>query len=312
MIVANEINSINELSQKEGRKTAMSHIIRQIPFGGWKNCIQISNTVFDAVITTEVGPRIVRYGKVGGPNLLWLDEFTTGSTEETKTWRAYGGRSFDTCVGGEKRLVPENVPVAYTLTEDAIVFDPINQNGLEKQIKIRMCRRGGLEINQMVTNKGEANAAVAILGGTMMPGGGMYYLPGQISEGHHRPEVLYKGNSTPILTREETCDEYRICATSTAVWCGVFNRGSLLMITCPEDKKAEENLSLDVTPRYARLEICSPEKKLKPGDSLTQTEVWNIFPDIPLPESNAAAEKEMSGNRWFYDFVKKPVKGLDY
>jgi len=37
---------------------------------GWPNCIHISNGEVDLIGTTDVGPRIMRYGFVGQKNLF--------------------------------------------------------------------------------------------------------------------------------------------------------------------------------------------------------------------------------------------------
>ena len=39
-------------------------------YAGWPNCVWLSNGKVDVVVTTDVGPRIIRYGFVGGQNLL--------------------------------------------------------------------------------------------------------------------------------------------------------------------------------------------------------------------------------------------------
>ena len=49
-------------------------------FGGWPNCIRLSNGDIELVATTDVGPRIIRLGFVGGQNLFKNYEATLGRT----------------------------------------------------------------------------------------------------------------------------------------------------------------------------------------------------------------------------------------
>ena len=72
----------------------MVHTIKKINYAGWNDCVYLSNGVFEAVVSTQVGPRILRYSRVGGPNLFYLDEYAAGMTEELKVWRLYGGHTF--------------------------------------------------------------------------------------------------------------------------------------------------------------------------------------------------------------------------
>jgi hypothetical protein len=39
-------------------------------YQGWPNCYRISNGVVEAIVTGDVGPRVIRYGFVGGQNLF--------------------------------------------------------------------------------------------------------------------------------------------------------------------------------------------------------------------------------------------------
>lgn len=43
-------------------------IIEEIEFRGWKNCVHMSNGIIELIATTEVGPRIISFGFIGGPN----------------------------------------------------------------------------------------------------------------------------------------------------------------------------------------------------------------------------------------------------
>jgi len=59
-------------------------------FEGWPNCIRMSNREIELIITTDVGPRIIRCGYINGQNLLYIagtEKGTTGGSE----WHIYGG-----------------------------------------------------------------------------------------------------------------------------------------------------------------------------------------------------------------------------
>ena len=44
--------------------------LKEIDFENYGKCVQLSNGVIDVVVTIDCGPRIVRFGFVGGENVL--------------------------------------------------------------------------------------------------------------------------------------------------------------------------------------------------------------------------------------------------
>lgn len=296
----------------------MAHIVRVIPYAGWKNCIHITNTVFEAVITAEVGPRIVRFSRVGGPNMLWLDEFAAGQTEETKTWRAYGGHSFDAIVDDEAYLPPENQPVGYELMADGVQFAPVEKDGLSKTIAVRMCRRGGLEIKETITNLGSEPRRVTVNGHTLLRGGGVAAVPfGQEDDvlcGSVCPEIE-RGERLALIEHDESePNGFRLHFGLEELWCGYFSQGNLFIMTSPKQEEPcanGVNLSLEASARRFRMSSYSPEKTLQSGESFLHTEVWNIFTGMPSPCCEEEAEAMLKNNKYFYEFCKKPVPCID-
>ena len=44
--------------------------IEKMEYKGWPNCYRLSNNLIDLVVTTDVGPRIIRYSFPGEDNIL--------------------------------------------------------------------------------------------------------------------------------------------------------------------------------------------------------------------------------------------------
>ena len=42
----------------------------KVNYGGWPNCIRLTNGQVELIITTDVGPRVIRFGFAGGQNLF--------------------------------------------------------------------------------------------------------------------------------------------------------------------------------------------------------------------------------------------------
>ena len=48
----------------------MSVTIKKVAYRGWQNCCRIANGKTELIVTTDVGPRVIRFGSVGGQNLF--------------------------------------------------------------------------------------------------------------------------------------------------------------------------------------------------------------------------------------------------
>jgi hypothetical protein len=63
----------------------------RVEYHGWKECWKLANGTVDLVFVPKIG-RIMRYGKVGGPNVLWENPKMLGKLPiETKDWQNFGG-----------------------------------------------------------------------------------------------------------------------------------------------------------------------------------------------------------------------------
>ena len=68
--------------------------VKTVTYNGWKGAVQMSNGTVEIVIVPQIG-RIMRYGFVGGPNMLWNNIALAGKTTDlasaSKDWNNYGG-----------------------------------------------------------------------------------------------------------------------------------------------------------------------------------------------------------------------------
>ncbi len=300
---------------------AMVHTIKKINYAGWDDCVYLSNGICEAVVSTQIGPRILRYSLVGGPNLFYLDEYAAGMTEELNLWRMYGGHTFDFSIDGKKILLPENAPVGVKLEASSMHFDSMvmGNTGITKQISIRMCRRGGLEVKETLTNISNAAINVRAEASTNVVPGGVAALPATASSIVTPPQDADLrrtrfGKELCLVSADPVRNgEFALDFQASERWCGYFNRNCLFIITTPpEDTYEGANIGISGTPNRMTITTYSNPVTLAPGESYTHTEVFNIFIENPIPATEEEALKGLHNNKYFYEFVKSPVKGLDY
>ena len=112
-------------------------------YAGWPDSWWLGNGEVELVAPAEIGPRVMRYGRVGGPNLFHNFAHTLGRSGEP-VWQNRGGHRL--------WAAPET-PVSKALDNDAVeisgeglrlaIRQPVElESGLEKEIEIRLAPEG--------------------------------------------------------------------------------------------------------------------------------------------------------------------------
>src|SRR3954454_14209439 len=115
-------------------------IIEKTNYHGWANSYRISNGEVEAIVTGDVGPRIMRFGFVGGQNFFREFEDQLGRSGEPE-WQPGGGhRLWIAPEGPVKSYALDNVPVEIATAGDGFTATGAGRplTGVEKQIAIRM------------------------------------------------------------------------------------------------------------------------------------------------------------------------------
>jgi hypothetical protein len=109
-----------------------------VPFGGWERNARLVCNDTEMIVTLEVGPRVISFGPVGGPNLFLVTPEDAGKTGGDQ-FRGYGGHRLWIAPEEEKRtLRPDNEPVDLTEEDGFFVFtSKPDEYHTQKQIRIR-------------------------------------------------------------------------------------------------------------------------------------------------------------------------------
>src|SRR5216684_3249809 len=123
--------------------------IEKTNYKGWPNCYRLTNGEVELVVTTDVGPRVIRYGFVGGQNLFKEFDAEMGKTGEQK-WMPRGGHRIWFAPEDAKLTYPaDNFPVKATVKGDTItLLAPVEpETGLQKTIAVKLALSGsGVEV----------------------------------------------------------------------------------------------------------------------------------------------------------------------
>src|SRR4051812_5239262 len=116
----------------------MPVIVEKTEWGGWPNCYRISNGEMELIVTSDIWPRVMRCGFIGGQNFFKVFEDQLGKTGEPD-WQLRGGHRI--------WLAPEDFQRTYAPDNDAAevqVHGPVltttqktePETGLQKQLVI--------------------------------------------------------------------------------------------------------------------------------------------------------------------------------
>jgi hypothetical protein len=150
-------------------------VIERVAWGGWPNCRRISNGEVELIVTGDIGPRIMRYGFVGGQNFFKVFEDQAGKSGEPE-WQFRGGhRVWLAPEHIERTYAPDNSPVEIEVADGVLTatqqVEP--STGLQKQLMIRLADRGThVEVVHRMKNTLPSAVEVSVWALTMMASGG--------------------------------------------------------------------------------------------------------------------------------------------
>lgn len=280
--------------------------IEKTAYAGWPNCYRISNGEVELVVTSDVGPRVMRLGFVGGQNLFKEFQEQLGKSGE-KEWQARGGHRL--WVGPE--IVPityalDNGPLKITVRGSVLVAtQPVEkETGLEKQIVIRMAPSGtNIELAHRIRNTTLFPLEFAPWALTMMARGGAG-ITGFPPRGTH-PEMLDPTNPLVMWAYTDFSDprwtftkKYVVLRqdpkAKTAQKLGHFNPntwgayllGSDLFIkkykAAPGAKHPDFGCSYETftNAEFLELETVGPLTRVEPGKSVDHVENWSLHRNV--------------------------------
>jgi hypothetical protein len=284
-------------------------MVEKIEFGGWRNCYRVSNGTVEAVVTADVGPRVMRYGFCGGQNFFKLFNGQLGRSGEAE-WQPRGGhRIWIAPEDPVKSYAPDNGPVAIVVEADGVVAtEPVEPlTGIEKRIELRMAASGtAVEVTHRLYNAGAEAYRLAPWALTMMAQGGVG-IHGFPPRGTH-PEMLAPTNPLVMWAFTNLADSrwrllerylvlrqdprnpvpQKLGSFHPRTWGAYLLNSELFVKRCdapgtPADYP-DSGCSFETFTNgdFLELETLGPLVVLEPGEAVTHTERWTAFRNVHI------------------------------
>jgi hypothetical protein len=284
--------------------------IEKTNYKGWPNSYRITNGEVELIVTGDIGPRVMRYGFVGGQNLFKEFEAGLGKSGEPD-WQLRGGHRI--WVGPEDvtyTYAPDNGPVKIVVNNGVLeATQPVEPlTGLEKQIVVRLAPEGtAVEVIHRIRNTNAMPVEFAPWALTMMAPGGTG-ITGFPPRGTH-PANLEPGNplvmwrftdlSDPrwkftkkyLMLKQDPNNKVpqKVGHWNRHTW-GAYLLGSDLFIkryeageeaSHPDFGCSYETFTND---QFLEIETMGPMRKVVPGMSLEHVEHWTLHKNVSIPQ----------------------------
>ena len=298
--------------------------MKTIAYGGWKHCLKLSNGKIEMVITTDVGPRVIRFGFVGGQNLFKEFPDQMGKTGG-RQWRIYGGhRLWHAPEAKPRSYAPDNSPVPFEGKGLRVRLSQAleKETGIRKEIDIALdAARPRATVRHRLINDNLWDVEMAVWGLTVMAQGGRAIFPHEPFRAHTdwllpaRPLVLwhYTDMRDPRWTWGTRYMQLRqdphaktpqkVGFLNLQGWAAYALRGDLFLkrfvpvsgATYPDwGCNTETFTDADML----EVETLSPVQRVPPGGAIEHTEYWHLFRAEP-------GEGEASLDRVLRPLIKK-------
>ncbi|MHB0878023.1 MAG: hypothetical protein ACYC5O_18465 [Anaerolineae bacterium] len=287
-------------------------MIEKVSYAGRPNNYRLTDGRVEVIVTSDVGPRILRLGLVGGVN-----EFVELPDEVMATpygdYRILGGhRLWHAPEAMPRSYLPDNAPVEVEAGDDHVeLTQPVEPaTGIVKSIRIAI-GDGYFDVEHLLTNEGPWPVELAPWALSQMAPGGVAILrqavardPANLLPNRTLVSWPYTDLSDPRLTlgrdlvllRQDPDAPHpiKVGINSDSGWAAYHNHGNLFVkrfSVDPISAYPDNGCTVESYTNASMLELetLGPLVLLEPGEATYHVERWFLLPDVSLPLDNEGA-----------------------
>ena len=282
--------------------------VEKTEYKGWSNCYRVSNGEIELIVTGDVGPRVIRFGFVGGQNLFKEFPEQLGRSREEKFQLRGGDRVWKAPEDPVATWAPDNVPVTIQVTKTGLIarapIEPLTN--LQKEIEIRMASSGAtVTVAHRITNHSLFALEFAPWALTMMAQGGMAVTafpprgkhPAQLAATNPLVMWAYTDLTDPrwkftkkyMLLRQDpkNSEAQKLGIFSPDTWAVyVLNKEAFVKTAAADPTKPYPDFGSSfetfTNDEFLEMETLGPLTKVAPGQTVEQVEHWGLYREVML------------------------------
>lgn len=282
--------------------------MQEVVYNGWK-CLRIANKEVELIITRDIGPRIIRFGFIGGSNIIGEIPADQGGMNEPE-WKNRGGHR---CW-----IAPESMPWSYELdntpyAEAAAISggirtrqEPGPVTGLAKEMEITLdSDSNAVRVLHRYTNKGKGPVDFAPWSITVMGTHGQEIIPLPAYVSHDErltPNQAWSlwgytnftdprwtiGGRYIFLRQDPDCNGPTKLGVAHREGWVAYQRENMLFVKYTNFEESAKypdggmNYETYTDANILEIETLGGMVTLAPGASVEHVENWKLFKDVPL------------------------------
>lgn len=287
--------------------------VEKISYAGWSNVYRVSNDSVEVYVTTDVGPRIIRYGFVGGDNEFYEAQEFLGKTGGTE-WVNYGGhRLWHAPEMRPRTYAPDNDPVSVEKLSNGVTVTQATEatTGIQKEMEITLAEDSSrVVVLHRLRNNNQWAVEFAPWALSVMAAGGVGIIP-QPVKGSHEEYLLpvsnlvlwaYTNMADPrwtwgnqyILLRQDSnaTTPQKVGAYVQQGWAAYARSNHLFVKLAYPNEQAtypDRGASIEMFTNKVMLEVetLGPTEKVASGAWVEHIEQWFLFDGVPAPTNDA-------------------------
>jgi hypothetical protein len=286
--------------------------VEKVNYLGLPDCYKLSNGVVELIVTTRVGPRIIRYAFLDEENIL-------GEVPDAVVETALG--EFRPLGGHRLWTAPEAKPRSYAPDNDPVAFEFAGSNtirlmqkveeatGIEKVLTVTLDAEGtGVTVHHKIINRNIWAVETSPWALTIMKGGGEAIFPQEPYRAHS--EYLLPARTLALWhytdlsdsrwtlgkrfirlrTDEQLSEPQKIGVANKQGWAAYHHRQTLFIkradylenVTYPDEGCNFETFTAG---SFIEVETLAPLGRLEPGEAAEHTERWFLFHTINVGDT---------------------------
>ncbi len=284
--------------------------VEKIEYKGWQNCYRVSNGEVELILTGDVGPRVIRFGFVGGQNVFKEFADQIGTSGEEKFQLRGGDRVWKAPEDPVATWAPDNLPVEISITANGLIarapVEPLTR--LQKEIEVRMASRGTeVDVYHRITNRSLFSLEYSAWALTMMAPGGVA-ITGFPPRGRHpinleptNPLVMWAYTNLSdkrwVFTKKymtlkqdpNNPEAQKLGMFNAETWGAYALNGEVFIKRAkaiPGETYPDFGCSLEffTNNEFLEMETLGPLAKVLPGKTAEQVEQWSLHRNVPITE----------------------------
>lgn len=288
-------------------------------YSNFGNCLKISNGVIEAIVTLDVGPRVIRFGLVGKENMLFEDTDRNMKNSGDVIEAVFGKGSEFYNYGGHRLWMspedmpltyyPDNDPVQYEKIENGVLLTPPPQRINDVQVKIEISMPEGknkLSLKHYITNIGDTTKTKSAWSLTVLGQGGLEIVPQPQNDTGLLPNrvlslwpytdlsddrVFWGKKYITLRQDKEIASAFKIGINNLREWAAYINHGCMFIKRYknnPAGNYPDFGTSFETYTNnfIIEMETIGEITNITPGSTIFHSEEWEIVGNVDRPEPN--------------------------